>query len=725
MSNRVKGKRAMPRLIAGLGAVVLCGLCLLGAQPAWAQEAPLPDRLSADWFGYVTEEDASLDERLAALKTATQNFAVELRTANPTVSDKAAPLVDELVALIDLYGLLTSQSETTDVTPVLIPESIALADVVPLIARYRETALDAALAAEEIARAKDLETGTLQALSTRKATYLALPENDTARIVQGLQIMRDRFVAAVTAEERRTAAPGAAALEEAAQKLRETIDLAPQIMRVGEEALGDFARREQDLAREEEKQRARVLAARLARTEATKEEGPAASGASLALQLRVQSAEVALAETVLKRQRMALLAALEGHLAGASGDKRADELEEMLRAQRAVTAQTERQLVAWQATADRARSASTAQLSAAADKDRPNNTVLERRFESAIASFEGVARLRELVVRSGLLQQMVDRRLQSERGALATIFGRSKELVSNAWSLIFDVSGRSLFTINETPITLGSIIRVLLILAAAYWVSKIVQHSFERVSASREIMSRPALYTISRLIHYAILTVGFLLALTAIGIDFTRFAILLSALGVGLGFGLQAIFSNFVSGLIILIEKSLKVGDFVDLESGVTGEVKEINIRSTLITTNDNVDILVPNSEFVSGRVINWTLRDTARRIRVPFGVAYGTDKELVKKAALEAAEAVEYTLHSIDARKPQVWLTGFGDSSLDFELVVWLTDEAVKRPATVNAAYNWAIETALGKYDIEIPFPQRDLHIKSGGQPVAADQPL
>ena len=217
---------------------------------------------------------------------------------------------------------------------------------------------------------------------------------------------------------------------------------------------------------------------------------------------------------------------------------------------------------------------------------------------------------------------------------------------------------------------------------------------------------------LGQLIQIALFAGAIVFALTAARVNLTGLAVLTGAIGVGIGFGLQSIFQNFIAGIIILLEKSLKVGDFVDLESGITGEVREINVRSTLVTTNDNVDILVPNSEFITNRVTNWTLREVYRRIRVPFGVAYGTDKDLVKKAALEAAENVPFTLKDNKRREPQVWLVGFGDSSLDFELVVWLTDEAVRRPASVNAAYNWEIETALGKYGIEIPFPQRDLHI-------------
>ncbi len=223
-------------------------------------------------------------------------------------------------------------------------------------------------------------------------------------------------------------------------------------------------------------------------------------------------------------------------------------------------------------------------------------------------------------------------------------------------------------------------------------------------------------------IRLALLFAAITIALNAVGIDLTTLAVFSGAIGVGIGFGLQSIFSNLVAGIIMLFERSVTVGDFVEIEGGITGEVREINIRSTLITTNDNIDILVPNSEFVNNRVTNWTLREAIRRVRIPFGVAYGTDKELVRTAALEAAASLPHQLTGARASEAQVWLVGFGDSSLDFELVVWLNPDAVKRPAKVAADYNWAIETALKKYGIEIPFPQRDLHIRSGGLPVTVN---
>jgi small-conductance mechanosensitive channel len=167
--------------------------------------------------------------------------------------------------------------------------------------------------------------------------------------------------------------------------------------------------------------------------------------------------------------------------------------------------------------------------------------------------------------------------------------------------------------------------------------------------------------------------------------------------------------------LIILFEQSLRVGDYIELDTGLTGTVKAINVRSTLINTNDNIDIVVPNSEFVTTRLTNWTLGERILRIRIPFGVAYGSDKELVRKAAMEAAEEVQYTLTHMRGREPDVWLVEFGDSSLNFLLLVWVNMQGARRPTRSRAAYLWALETKLGEYGIEIPFPQRDLNLRRG----------
>ena len=274
--------------------------------------------------------------------------------------------------------------------------------------------------------------------------------------------------------------------------------------------------------------------------------------------------------------------------------------------------------------------------------------------------------------------------------------------------------GEEIAKIGQTSITYGSVVAALAALLATGLLIVAMRRSISRYRHGRGAQYRATLYTVQRIGTYTLLAVGFLIAISLLGVPISRLAVVAGALGIGLGFGLQTIFSNFISGLILLFDKSLKVGDFVELESGVTGEVRDIKIRSTTIVTNDNIDILVPNSEFVEGRVVNWTYREVSRRMRIPFGVAYGTDKEAVKEAALQAAAEVPFTLALEGARRPQVWLSEFGDSSLNYELVVWLNAEATKRPAAVQAAYNWALHTALAERQLEIPFPQRDLNVRS-----------
>ncbi len=308
------------------------------------------------------------------------------------------------------------------------------------------------------------------------------------------------------------------------------------------------------------------------------------------------------------------------------------------------------------------------------------------------------------------------------QAAPAAIAARAADLradtgntIATALRHINDFLAFNLIDIQGMTLSIGALIGAVLTVLIALVISKVLRVGLDRYARQHQNKNnQAALYTLSRIIHYILLVIGALLALSVAGIPLSKFGLFAGALGVGLGFGLQAIFSNFVSGLIILFDRSLKVGDFVELSNGVHGHVNDIHIRATRITTNDNIDILVPNSEFVTNNVVNWTLRETSRRMRIPFRAAYGVDKELVKRAALEAAAEVPFTLTLDGPRKPQVWLTGFGDSWLNFALVVWLNDDAVVRPATVNAACNWALHSALERHGIQMPFPHRDLDIKS-----------
>lgn len=272
-------------------------------------------------------------------------------------------------------------------------------------------------------------------------------------------------------------------------------------------------------------------------------------------------------------------------------------------------------------------------------------------------------------------------------------------------------------TIGGVGISPTSVLYAIALLIFAALLSRLVRRSLQKLGARRAEENRPFYYALGRMAHYAIIAIALFAALQVVGVNLSSLAFAAGAIGVGVGLGLQSVVNNFVSGLILLFERTLKIGDFVELENGLQGTVRSINVRSTVLTTNDNLDIVVPNAQFTSGVLTNWTMSDASRRIHVPFGVAYGTDKELVRQAVLEAAARVDAT--DVRTERPaQVWLVGFGDSSLNFELVVWVGRAALQRPGNTRARYYWEIETSLREHSIEIPFPQRDLHLRSSVRP-------
>ena len=353
--------------------------------------------------------------------------------------------------------------------------------------------------------------------------------------------------------------------------------------------------------------------------------------------------------------------------------------------------------------------------------NRSARRVLDQRLGTAQETLTRIGELDAKVADLKLLMSTVDAVAAEYTGAFRSWLTSISRAIKSAYLRVASLADVTLFQIGETPVDGGDILRVILILTFAFLLSRGLRHAIRRFGDSEFSGTQASLYTVGRLSHYTIIILGLFIALSSIGINFKNLALVAGALSVGIGFGLQSIVNNFVSGLIILFEHTLRVGDYIELDNGLTGTVKSINVRSTLINTNDNIDIVVPNSEFVTTRLTNWTLGERILRVRIPFGVAYGSDKELVKKAALEAAAEVQYTLTHMKGREPDVWLVEYGDNSLNFLLLVWVNRQGARRPTRTRSAYLWALETKLSEYGIEIPFPQRDLHLRSGWPAAAA----
>jgi small-conductance mechanosensitive channel len=193
-----------------------------------------------------------------------------------------------------------------------------------------------------------------------------------------------------------------------------------------------------------------------------------------------------------------------------------------------------------------------------------------------------------------------------------------------------------------------------------------------------------------------------------IGINLTGLAFFIGILSVGIGFGLQNIANNFVSGLILLFERPIKPGDMVSV-GDTEGRVQEIQMRATTVLTRDNVTIIVPNSQLVSEKVINWSHKDPKVRIHIPIGVAYGSDVQLVTELLLKVAKGHPQVM---DEPPPNVWFVDFGDSSLNFELLVWINNPILRKQ--IQSDLNYAIDAVFRQHNVTIPFPQRDLHLCS-----------
>jgi small-conductance mechanosensitive channel len=240
-------------------------------------------------------------------------------------------------------------------------------------------------------------------------------------------------------------------------------------------------------------------------------------------------------------------------------------------------------------------------------------------------------------------------------------------------------------------------------------VARFVRFILEGDVLPRLNLSRGVPGAISKISSYLIVGLGIIVAIVGAGIDLNSFALIAGALGVGIGFGLQDIVKNFISGLILIFERPIQVGDAVQVEE-LSGRVKHIGIRASIIKTWEGAEVIVPNGNLISNKLINWTFSDQLRRIDIKVGVAYGTDVSLVMETLLECTKQNDQLLKS---PAPYVLFNDFAESYLEFELRCWTSDYSAW--VEIRSDIRVAIDKAFNEKKIVIPFPQRDLHLKSG----------
>ncbi len=277
--------------------------------------------------------------------------------------------------------------------------------------------------------------------------------------------------------------------------------------------------------------------------------------------------------------------------------------------------------------------------------------------------------------------------------------------------IINKVMDFTIFELNQTPVTVSSLVMFVLVLALFSIASRILKRFILEKILNRMDIDQGTQFTMTRVTHYAIMVVGSIVSFQFIGIDLSGLAVIFGLLSVGIGFGLQNITSNFISGLILLFERPIMVGDRITV-GDIEGDVEAINMRATVLRSLNNISVIVPNSEFVSERVINWTHGDPRIRVDIDVGVSYNSVLEDVMKALHQVADENPDVLKS---PLHDVLLKSFGDSAWDMQLRIWIKNPQQHR--IIRSEINKAIVDKFRKMNVEIPFPQRDLHIKSGGK--------
>lgn len=289
-------------------------------------------------------------------------------------------------------------------------------------------------------------------------------------------------------------------------------------------------------------------------------------------------------------------------------------------------------------------------------------------------------------------------------------------LLGDATGRVHRFLGAPLFRLGGLPVTLFFLLKsgiFVLVLA-------LVSHTSMLVLQKRVLTHTPLAagqqYAVARVISYLVFALGLIVGLQSLGLNLSSLVVVGGALGLGVGLGLQAVVANFVAGLILLLEQPVKLGDRIQV-GDTYGDVVRLRGRSTWVRTNDNVVIIVPNSDFINQKVTNWTANDRQVRIPLPFGVSYSSDPARVRDIVVNLARKHPDVLAE---PAPELIFLDFGDSSLDFELRVW-TITQVQTPLSLKSDLYFAIFDAFAKANIELPFPQRDLHVRSISEPAAA----
>jgi small-conductance mechanosensitive channel len=675
------------------------------------ESVPSPFSLKGEWWQFIDDSHENLEERIKQVKT---NISRAILSTSPEFQREIVPTEQAIFSYLNNLLELKNTQPIAEEIVLEKKESYSVEEFISLFEDYHSQRslvdrIKNTIKSEEL-RAKSAETKVSDLLQP----YRSATDNSAEKLKLGLLIMSNRLQWLVWKE---SLGPEKTKLDNALKSLQlktDEIEYASTRLAATNEMLDAVDKRigeEQKNIEQQQKKSAKI-----------REAYTSSLGIDYIsrLQERLYAQQITNAE-ILETQSVVTLAnvdILKALILASNPSLSTDEFDHTasLKKFQALAQDIESQLDIWKKLMPTEQAAIQEIITSGTydSEDKQIKQIVEDRIKTLKITAIEIPELDEKIYSLNLLISIYEKQLGDLKGWLFKLQTTAIYLFEQTFGNFWDALNYRLFVLGDTPITTWDFIQAILSLVITYLLAKFIQNTLIRLKTDENGKIPPAIYTLSRVVFYLIIVLGVIIAFSSMGIDFTKLAIIAGALSVGIGFGLQSVVSNFVSGIIILFEHNIKVGDFIELDSGLKGTVTDIDVRSTIVKTLDNLDIIVPNSELVTAKVTNFTLNDPLVRIHISFGVAYGTDKELVKKAVLEAARRVDITYDDGAKRRPQVWLVGFGDSSLDFELVNWVNPKLGKAtPGSWRALYTWEIESALQRYNIEIPFPQRDIHIK------------
>lgn len=700
--------------------LITVALCLaspaaiFSKEPAKATlEAAIPDPmdLSASWWNYFQVEPDVLAKRVTA-------FTASLKAKIPSVSAEHQQQVTDLVLDIEqnltvfMQNLAAPPPETPQTKA--LPEHIAVDEALELFRALRLLSNDIATTREDLAEKQRTAEAMTLYLERQRNTYSSIKEPSEQKLIAGLQTIFYQIGVANARQEIVLLQARLKTQEETRKRSQNELTYALEHLSVTSEQIESSQRdveKAQHIWSNAKVELAETISQHSMVQKFSTQEATQANTALVEQQILSRAIAEKLTQNRLLLEQIQL--ALEKLIFfGETVDANAIYAQTVQ--QQAAIDEIERQESEWQASAQKQVQRALQAISLIGD-DSTSKPVVNVYRNVLKLSHDNLLALQHLssdIGEANFLLTQLNKRLTSVLGGQTTNLWQILAALSTGFSRIKEWLQAPLFYLGETPLTPLALLRFIAIVLLASWIGRYVVAAVMRVAQTRAGVRKSLVYNVNRLIRYSIFLLGLLIAFASLGVDFSNLVLILSAIGVGVGFGIQSIATNFLSGIIILFEGTLRVGDYIELENGPRGEIKEINLRSSTMTTNDGIDVLIPNSQLLSTRVSNWTLTDPFRAVCVPFTVAYGTDQALVSQIVIEAAKKVPLTLGKPTKPDPNVHLLKLGEYGLEFQLMVWVNERASTRTRYTVSDYLKAISAALAEHNITIPCPRYDIRV-------------